>query len=158
MHQCNLCVSPRVADLLRVKQTSGQAIHALRRQDSSDTPQHKVTGADGNVYPTHILIYPLICIYIYCSCCCCCYYFILFVCYGPHKASFHASGLKNATRSYSRSYGSITLRYNYHFLGLSLADQALITDSKEDDVHHKPALTPSAFNCILYGLPNLSFS
>ncbi|XP_073337460.1 cilia- and flagella-associated protein 46 isoform X1 [Pagrus major] len=34
-------------------------------------------------------------------------------------------------------------------------DQELLTDSKEDDVHHKTTLTPSAFNCILYGLPNL---
>ncbi|XP_035810814.2 cilia- and flagella-associated protein 46 isoform X2 [Amphiprion ocellaris] len=29
-------------------------------------------------------------------------------------------------------------------------------DSKEDDDHHKTALSLSAFNCILYGLPNLN--
>ncbi|XP_034078590.1 LOW QUALITY PROTEIN: cilia- and flagella-associated protein 46 [Gymnodraco acuticeps] len=68
-------------NLLRVRQTSGQSIQALRRGDRSATPQHKVTG----------------------------------------------------------SY-----------------DPALLTDSKEDDdVHHQFILTPSAFNCILYGLPNL---
>ncbi|XP_041803927.1 cilia- and flagella-associated protein 46 [Chelmon rostratus] len=33
-------------------------------------------------------------------------------------------------------------------------DQVLSV-SKEDDVHGKTTLTPSAFNCILYGLPNL---
>ncbi|XP_045926168.1 cilia- and flagella-associated protein 46 isoform X3 [Micropterus dolomieu] len=66
--------------LLRVRQTSGQAIHALRKGDGSEIPHHKVTG----------------------------------------------------------SY-----------------DQLLLTDTKRDDVHHKTTLTPSAFNCILYGLPNL---
>ncbi|XP_030298554.1 cilia- and flagella-associated protein 46 isoform X3 [Sparus aurata] len=34
-------------------------------------------------------------------------------------------------------------------------DQELLTDSKEDEVHHKMTLTSSAFNCILYGLPYL---
>ncbi|XP_072246405.1 cilia- and flagella-associated protein 46 [Leuresthes tenuis] len=34
-------------------------------------------------------------------------------------------------------------------------DQVLLTDSEEDEVQYKAALTPSAFNCILYGLPNL---
>nr|XP_046258124.1 cilia- and flagella-associated protein 46 isoform X1 [Scatophagus argus] len=67
-------------NLLRVRQTIGQTVHALRRQDTSDIQHHKVTG----------------------------------------------------------SY-----------------DQVLITDSKEDDVHHKTTVTLPAFNCILYGLPNL---
>ncbi|XP_051232115.1 cilia- and flagella-associated protein 46 [Dicentrarchus labrax] len=67
-------------DLLRVRQTSGQTIHALRRGDSSEIPHHKDT----------------------------------------------------------ESY-----------------DQVLLTDSKEHDVHHKTTPTPSAFNCVLYGLPNL---
>ncbi|XP_027134224.1 cilia- and flagella-associated protein 46 isoform X3 [Larimichthys crocea] len=35
------------------------------------------------------------------------------------------------------------------------SEQALLADSKEHDVQHKTTLTPSAFNCILYGLPNL---
>ncbi|KAM4591556.1 uncharacterized protein PAE49_017135 [Odontesthes bonariensis] len=34
-------------------------------------------------------------------------------------------------------------------------DQALLTASEEDKVQYKAALTPSAFNCVLYGLPNL---
>uniref|UniRef100_A0A668AC33 Uncharacterized protein n=2 Tax=Myripristis murdjan TaxID=586833 RepID=A0A668AC33_9TELE len=34
-------------------------------------------------------------------------------------------------------------------------DHKFHSDSKGDDVHHKVALTPSAFNCVLYGLPNL---
>ncbi|XP_032397492.1 cilia- and flagella-associated protein 46 isoform X2 [Etheostoma spectabile] len=68
-------------NLLRVRQTSGQTIHALRRRDSSEKPHHMLTG----------------------------------------------------------SY-----------------DQVLLADSKEDDVHHKTTVTPSAFNCILYGLPNLT--
>ncbi|XP_069001354.1 cilia- and flagella-associated protein 46 [Embiotoca jacksoni] len=34
-------------------------------------------------------------------------------------------------------------------------DQGLLTDSKTDDNPHKTALTPSAFNCVLYGLPNV---
>ncbi|XP_044070722.1 cilia- and flagella-associated protein 46 isoform X2 [Siniperca chuatsi] len=66
--------------LLRVRQTSGQTIHALRKGERSEIPHHKVT----------------------------------------------------------ESY-----------------DQVLLTDTKKDDVHHKTTLTPSAFNCILYGLPNL---
>ncbi|XP_070772644.1 cilia- and flagella-associated protein 46 [Enoplosus armatus] len=67
-------------NLLRVRQTSGQTIHALRRGDSSEIPHHKVAA----------------------SC-----------------------------------------------------DQVLLADSRTDDVRHKATLTPSAFNCILYGLPNL---
>ncbi|GAA6225204.1 cilia- and flagella-associated protein 46 [Lates japonicus] len=63
-------------NLLRLRQTSGQTIHALRKGSSSDIPHHKVT-------------------------------------------------------------------------------DLVLTDSEEDDVHHKMTLTPSAFNCILYGLPNL---
>ncbi|KAK5853566.1 hypothetical protein PBY51_014708 [Eleginops maclovinus] len=71
-------------NLLRVRQTSGQSIQALRRGERSETAQHKVTG------------------------------------------SF---------------------------------DPALLADSKEeDDVHQQLTLTPSAFNCILYGLPNLIVS
>ncbi|XP_051816052.1 cilia- and flagella-associated protein 46 isoform X2 [Acanthochromis polyacanthus] len=31
-------------------------------------------------------------------------------------------------------------------------------DSKEEDDHHKTPLSPSAFSCILYGLPNLIFT
>ncbi|XP_029377626.1 cilia- and flagella-associated protein 46 [Echeneis naucrates] len=34
-------------------------------------------------------------------------------------------------------------------------DPALLSDSYEDHVHHKTTPTPSAFNCVLYGLPNL---
>ncbi|KAM8739310.1 cilia- and flagella-associated protein 46 isoform 1-T1 [Acanthopagrus schlegelii] len=34
-------------------------------------------------------------------------------------------------------------------------DQELLTDSREDEVHHKTTVTPSAFNCILYGVPFL---
>ncbi|XP_070834007.1 cilia- and flagella-associated protein 46 [Chaetodon trifascialis] len=34
-------------------------------------------------------------------------------------------------------------------------DQVLLSVSKGDDVYHKATLTPSAFTCILYGLPNL---
>ncbi|XP_043992577.1 cilia- and flagella-associated protein 46 isoform X2 [Gambusia affinis] len=33
-------------------------------------------------------------------------------------------------------------------------DQDLTTDSKENKVQHTSALTPAAYNCILYGLPN----
>ncbi|XP_040906348.1 cilia- and flagella-associated protein 46 [Toxotes jaculatrix] len=66
-------------NLLRVRQTSGQTVHALRKGKSSEMPHHKVTG----------------------SC-----------------------------------------------------DLVLLTDSKEDDVYHQMTFTPSAFNCILYGLPN----
>ncbi|XP_035461481.2 cilia- and flagella-associated protein 46 isoform X4 [Scophthalmus maximus] len=33
----------------------------------------------------------------------------------------------------------------------------LLTDSEEDDVHHKVTLAPSAFNSILYGIPNFVF-
>ncbi|XP_042358180.1 cilia- and flagella-associated protein 46 [Plectropomus leopardus] len=36
------------------------------------------------------------------------------------------------------------------------SDQVLLTDSKK--VHHKTTLTPSTFNCVLYGLPNLIFT
>ncbi|CAB1430488.1 unnamed protein product [Pleuronectes platessa] len=36
-------------------------------------------------------------------------------------------------------------------------DTVLLTDSKGEDVHHKMALKPSAFNCVLYGLPHLIF-
>ncbi|KAI3362965.1 hypothetical protein L3Q82_011639 [Scortum barcoo] len=68
-----------IDNLLRVRQTSGQTIHSLRKGDSSGNPHHKGTG----------------------------------------------------------SY-----------------DQVLLADSKKD-VYHKTTLTPSAFNCILYGLPNL---
>ncbi|XP_044228761.1 cilia- and flagella-associated protein 46 isoform X1 [Thunnus albacares] len=39
-----------------------------------------------------------------------------------------------------------------HHNGTGSYDQMLLT---EDDVQHKTTLTPSAFNCILYGLPNL---
>ncbi|XP_068423801.1 cilia- and flagella-associated protein 46 isoform X2 [Clinocottus analis] len=60
--------------LLRVKQTSGQAVHALRRGDCKDTGSY---------------------------------------------------------------------------------DQVLRDDSKEDDARHKTPLAPAAFNCIIYGLPNL---
>ncbi|XP_029305800.1 cilia- and flagella-associated protein 46 isoform X3 [Cottoperca gobio] len=68
-------------NLLRVRQTSGQTVLALRRGDSSEIPHDKVTG----------------------------------------------------------SYDGVRL-----------------TDSMEDDdVHHRMTLAPSAFNCILYGLPNL---
>lgn len=49
----------------------------------------------------------------------------------------------------------INLRFNYCFLWFPSADQELLTDSKEDEVHHKMTLTSSAFNCILYGLPYL---
>ncbi|XP_049456510.1 cilia- and flagella-associated protein 46 isoform X3 [Epinephelus fuscoguttatus] len=69
-------------NLLRVRQTSGHAIHALRRGESPETPHHKATGSD----------------------------------------------------------------------------QVLSTDSEDGDVHHKTLLTPSAFNCILYGLPNIIVS
>ncbi|XP_034754581.1 cilia- and flagella-associated protein 46 isoform X3 [Etheostoma cragini] len=83
--QQNTHIMANVLDnLLRVRQTSGHTIHALRREDSSEKPHHMV--------------------------------------------SYH-------TGSY---------------------DQVLLTDSKEDDVHHETTLTPSAFNCILYGLPNLT--
>ncbi|XP_035982462.1 cilia- and flagella-associated protein 46 [Fundulus heteroclitus] len=67
-------------NILRVRQTSGQAIHALRGLDCSHMPHYKVTGTD---------------------------------------------------------------------------DQSLNTDSKEDEVRYTPALSPTAYNCILYGLPNL---
>ncbi|XP_071337384.1 cilia- and flagella-associated protein 46 isoform X2 [Trachinotus anak] len=67
-------------NLLGVRQTSGQTIHALRKGNSSDIAHNKVT---------------------------------------------------------------------------RLCDLMPLTDSKDDDVHHKMTLTPSAFNCILYGLPNL---
>ncbi|XP_031140179.1 cilia- and flagella-associated protein 46 isoform X1 [Sander lucioperca] len=80
--QQNTHIMANVLDnILRVRQTSGQTIHALRRGDSSEKSHHMVIG----------------------------------------------------------SY-----------------DHVLLTDSKEDDVHHKTTLTPSAFNCILYGLPNLT--
>ncbi|KAF7668642.1 hypothetical protein LDENG_00299500 [Lucifuga dentata] len=36
-----------------------------------------------------------------------------------------------------------------------LHDQVLHSGSEEDDVHNKAALTPTAFNLIIYGLPNL---
>ncbi|XP_047198342.1 cilia- and flagella-associated protein 46 [Hippoglossus stenolepis] len=67
-------------NLLRVRQTSGQTIHTLRRRNSSDFPHCKDKGSH---------------------------------------------------------------------------DTVLLTDSKEDDVHHKMTLKPSAFNCVLYGLPHL---
>ncbi|XP_008297596.1 tetratricopeptide repeat protein 40 [Stegastes partitus] len=67
-------------NILRARQTSGQAVHALRKGNATEIQHHKVTG----------------------SC-----------------------------------------------------DKVLLTDSKEDEDHHKIALAPSAFNCILYGLPNL---
>ncbi|XP_039478106.1 cilia- and flagella-associated protein 46 isoform X2 [Oreochromis aureus] len=72
-------------NILRIQQTSGQALHALRKRDSSEIPQgiHKVKGSN---------------------------------------------------------------------------DQELLTfseDRKEDDDQREMALPPSAFNCVLYGLPNL---
>ncbi|XP_063348312.1 cilia- and flagella-associated protein 46 [Pelmatolapia mariae] len=72
-------------NILRIQQTSGQAVHALRKGDSSEIPQsiHKVKGSN---------------------------------------------------------------------------DQELLAvseDRKEDDDQHEMALPPSAFNCVLYGLPNL---
>ncbi|XP_041867180.1 cilia- and flagella-associated protein 46 isoform X2 [Melanotaenia boesemani] len=67
-------------NLLRVRRTSGQTVHALRRGTSSEMPHHKVTVSH---------------------------------------------------------------------------DEVLLTDSKEDELQYKSALQPSAFNCVLYGLPNL---
>ena len=49
----------------------------------------------------------------------------------------------------------LTLRYSYYSLCLSSADQVLLADSKADDISRRTTLTPSAFNCVLYGLPNL---
>ncbi|KAM9345441.1 cilia- and flagella-associated protein 46 [Symphorus nematophorus] len=43
-------------NLLRVRLTSGQTIHALRRVDSSELPHHKVTKSYGTVYATRYLI------------------------------------------------------------------------------------------------------
>ncbi|KAF3842493.1 hypothetical protein F7725_024444 [Dissostichus mawsoni] len=43
-------------NLLRVRQTSGQSIQALRRGDRSATPQHKVTGSYGTVFQTQNII------------------------------------------------------------------------------------------------------
>ncbi|KAM4729450.1 cilia- and flagella-associated protein 46 [Anableps anableps] len=68
-------------NILRVKETSGQAIHTLRGRERPDMLHHNVT-------ETH--------------------------------------------------------------------DPVLNTDSKEDKVQYSPALTPAAYNCILYGLPNLT--
>ncbi|XP_056252103.1 cilia- and flagella-associated protein 46 [Seriola aureovittata] len=42
-----------------------------------------------------------------------------------------------------------------HYKVTRSSDLMLLSDSKEDNVLHKMTLTPSAFNCILYGLPNL---
>uniref|UniRef100_UPI0037E7646D cilia- and flagella-associated protein 46 n=1 Tax=Semicossyphus pulcher TaxID=241346 RepID=UPI0037E7646D len=64
-------------NLLRVRLTFGQTVHALRRADRSEGPHHRVTGSH---------------------------------------------------------------------------------DQEDDDVHHRTPLTPSAFNFILYGLPNLMIS
>ncbi|XP_030603277.1 cilia- and flagella-associated protein 46 isoform X2 [Archocentrus centrarchus] len=77
-HQNTRNVAAVLDNMLRIRQTSGQAVHALRKGDNTEMPHHRVKG----------------------------------------------------------SY-----------------DQELLSDSnegKEDD-----DLTPSAFNCILYGLPNL---
>lgn len=41
----------------------------------------------------------------------------------------------------------------YYCFWLSFADQVLLADSKDDVDRHK--MTHSAFNCVLYGLPNL---
>uniref|UniRef100_A0A3B3Z3Q0 Uncharacterized protein n=2 Tax=Poecilia mexicana TaxID=48701 RepID=A0A3B3Z3Q0_9TELE len=66
-------------NMLRVKETSGHAIYALKRREHTDMSHHKVT----------------------------------------------------------ETY-----------------DQDLSADSKENTVQHSSALTPAAYNCILYGLPN----
>ncbi|XP_047458245.1 cilia- and flagella-associated protein 46 isoform X2 [Mugil cephalus] len=67
-------------NILKVGQTSGQSVHALRKKGGSETLHHKVTG---------------------------------------------------------------------------LSDQVDESESKDDGDHHKTAFTPSAFTCVLYGLPNI---
>lgn len=46
--------SPCVADLLRVKQTSGQTIQGLRRGSGSEIPHHKITGSHGTLRSTSV--------------------------------------------------------------------------------------------------------
>ncbi|KAK9541901.1 hypothetical protein VZT92_001915 [Zoarces viviparus] len=40
-------------------------------------------------------------------------------------------------------------------IGISVYYQVLRSDSEGDDARHKTTLAPAAFNCIVYGLPNL---
>uniref|UniRef100_A0A8C9XZ53 Uncharacterized protein n=1 Tax=Sander lucioperca TaxID=283035 RepID=A0A8C9XZ53_SANLU len=62
--QQNTHIMANVLDnILRVRQTSGQTIHALRRGDSSEKSHHMVIGSYGTVYPTSYHI----CISIYCK-------------------------------------------------------------------------------------------
>lgn len=65
-HSTKISVSPCVLGLLRSRQTTGQAVHALRRNDCSDK-HPKVTLLDGTVNPSCYLIQPYICISVHCK-------------------------------------------------------------------------------------------
>ncbi|KAG7512173.1 cilia-and flagella-associated 46 isoform X1 [Solea senegalensis] len=45
----------------------------------------------------------------------------------------------------------------HHKVTATAQDPAQLTDAKENDVPRKVTVTPSAFNCVIYGLPNLIF-
>lgn len=78
----------------------------------------------------------------------------------PHSLSLHAK-IVNVKHSHSNdeSDGAGFQRNPQISLQLPLvssADQELFADLEEDEVSRSSALTPSAFNLVLYGLPNLA--